>query len=987
MTGLKAQVLSPGPVFTVAHVTENCLGGPVGVRATRLAGRFYQIVTVPITTNKRTEVKQKRRAMLELTQDQVSTHCNQIEHYIDAANAADGSAIDPNANVDHKTIATMKAEIHKSEDVQINRRLVQEELVAAFGDGLGRRLAKSYVRDIEDHIIYCHDESNLCTVYCAAIDLNPLLSMGTKSLGGHSGPPKHLSSYLGQLVNTLFTVSSQVAGAVGIPGALVHMDAFARHDFGPDYMDTNLDDIKQSLEFLVYTINEPAGARGHQCFDEETELLTKEGFKTWDQLSLDDLVMVSHDNGFELAPMLALNLYDHDGEMHSYGKGLQVVTPNHRVLHREDDKYVLSPSSELIDRESVVLPIVPMDRELEDSADAEPYVAYRSDNEVIQYKGKVWCPTTEAGVVVVRRNGKIFISGNSCFSNISIFDKDYFDALYGTTYYPTMPDIKPDWNSYKKLQEYAIDLIREENTRAVLTFPVKTATILHDGKTERDPEFVDMLADDLSKGSQMFLYLSTSVDSLSSCCFSGDQEVTCRADGRLITAPLREVYENCYKFSTLNTLSYDAGGEETVTFKHCSVLQIPRGDKRMMKVRVTNSESGRVHEILVTEDHLHPVLLDPGRLSVDIQTSDLKVGYRIKSAEYLASHFEVVSVDLDTTYSDEYVYCLEMDDKLSPYFVLPFGMVTHNCRLKNSLVEDDNEFSYSLGAGGVSTGSLNVITLNMNRIVQENKNLKSVVDRVIKYQVAHRRIYERFREHGMYPIYDAGYVDMNKQFLTTGVNGLVEAAESLGIPIRPGGEYEEFVMRVLQTLHDANKAAKKEFGYKFNTEFVPAESLGVRNAKWDKEDGYRVTRDCYNSYFFPVEDPKMSIIDKFKLHGGDVIKLLDGGSALHLNLDEHPSKEGYKALIRLAIRTGCEYFTTNVLRTACEDCQHVEFSKKPVCVKCGSTNVSYATRIIGYLKKIPSFSSERQTEAYLRTYHDSRAMEAVLCNENQTEQE
>lgn len=62
------------------------------------------------------------------------------------------------------------------------------------------------------------------------------------------------------------------------------------------------------------------------------------------------------------------------------------------------------------------------------------------------------------------------------------------------------------------------------------------------------------------------------------------------------------------------------------------------------------------------------------------------------------------------------VYCFEVANANEPYFTLPCGMITHNCRLRNEL--QDNTFSYTLGAGGVATGSKCVMSINVNRLVQ-----------------------------------------------------------------------------------------------------------------------------------------------------------------------------------------------------------------------------------------------------------------------------
>jgi ribonucleoside-triphosphate reductase len=228
---------------------------------------------------------------------------------------------------------------------------------------------------------------------------------------------------------------------------------------------------------------------------------------------------------------------------------------------------------------------------------------------------------------------------------------------------------------------------------------------------------------------------------------------------------------------------------------------------------------------------------------------------------------------------------------------------------------------------------------------------------------------EDYLNNGMLPVYDAGFINMDKQFLTIGINGMCEAAESIGIEVSNNDDYKNFVQHYLSIIYNSNKEAKKKYGYMFNTEFVPGENLGVKNAMWDKKDGYIVNRDCYNSYFYLVEDSSLNIIDKFILHGKDMIKYLDGGSALHLNLESYASKESFSKLLKISAKCGCNYFCFNVKITICEDCNHIDKQTKYKCDKCNSKNISWATRVIGYLKKITSFSESRQIEEGFRKYH------------------
>lgn len=147
-----------------------------------------------------------------------------------------------------------------------------------------------------------------------------------------------------------------------------------------------------------------------------------------------------------------------------------------------------------------------------------------------------------------------------------------------------------------------------------------------------------------------------------------------------------------------------------------------------------------------------------------------------------------------------------------------------------------------------------------------------------------------------------------------------------------------------------------------------AENLGVKNAKWDKADKYFVPRDCYNSYFYKVEDDTCNILDKFILHGNKLTKYLDGGSALHCNLEEHLTKEQYRKLLKVAIKEGCSYYTFNIPNTVCNDCGYISKNKLDKCPKCGSEDIDYITRVIGYLRRVSKFSEARIKEAGKRFY-------------------
>ncbi len=295
------------------------------------------------------------------------------------------------------------------------------------------------------------------------------------------------------------------------------------------------------------------------------------------------------------------------------------------------------------------------------------------------------------------------------------------------------------------------------------------------------------------------------------------------------------------------------------------------------------------------------------------------------------------------------------------------------CRLRNEI--QDNGFSYTLGAGGVSTGSKSVLTINLNRCIQHAVKsgilypffLEEVVDLIHKVQLAYNENLKLFKDKGMLPLFDAGYINISRQYLTIGVNGLVEAAQFMGIEINDNPKYEAFVKEILSIVERYNKKYRTK-EVMFNCEMIPAENVGVKHAKWDKEAGFQTFRDCYNSYFYIVEDGSLNVIDKFRLHGRRYVEHLTGGSALHMNLEEHLSKEQYRQLLRVAAVEGCNYFTFNIPNTVCNECNHIDKRYLHECPVCHSKNLDYLTRVIGYMKRVSNFSQARQKEASIRYY-------------------
>ena len=417
----------------------------------------------------------------------------------------------------------------------------------------------------------------------------------------------------------------------------------------------------------------------------------------------------------------------------------------------------------------------------------------------------------------------------SPFTNISYYDHTYFDALFKDFCYPD--GSKPEWKAVDTLQRLFMKWFNEVRLKQVLTFPVETFAMVHDGQDIIDKDYKELCAEMYAEGHSFFTYISDSADSLASCC-----------------------------------------------------------------------------------------------------------------------------------------------------------------RLRNELAE--NTFSPTSGLTGVMTGSCNVITINVNRFVQDTvrkhalqghwqqhterfkEELVAILERVYKYHIAFKTMLYDLEDKGMFAASNGGYIYMSKLYSTIGINGLNEGARFLGMQVSNNAEYIQFLQLILGTIKEQNKRHSihdRKRPVLFNSEVVPAEGLGGKNYNWDKADGYWVPADenLYNSYFYNAHDDT-SVLDKFILHGRQTYQFTDGGSAAHINLDDHLSKAQYLKLIDFAIANGTNYFTFNIPNSKCEDCGHVV--KKPVstCHKCGSQHITQYTRVIGYLRPIKTFGQDRQIEAAKRVYSNGK---------------
>lgn len=554
----------------------------------------------------------------------------------------------------------------------------------------------------------------------------------------------------------------------------------------------------------------------------------------------------------------------------------------------------------------------------------------------------------------------------SAFVNFSYFDKPFFEAMFGEFCFPD--GTKPIWESLNWLQKEFMVWFNNERLKTIITFPVESfALIYKDGKFE-DEESAKFVAEEYARGHSFFTYISDTADSLSSCCFKGDEVIKIYdKDGKIFSTTIEDFvnYNNSDICKDGNTClksdfyidSYNLSGEKE-RVKITGTLK--KEYTGVMYTFNTGEDS-----ITITADHELMVKNNKGEI-ISKKAEDVAKSIEDYELVVVEMNFKKIMSVQTNHVEKQVVYDIELQK--NHYFVAN-NIVSHNCRLKNKV--QTKEFNFTNGNLGVQTGSKSVITINLNRILQDfwkNKKssdtiftsletefqdyLNSILERVLKYHVAYNELLWDMYNANLLPVYKSGFINLDKQYLTYGINGLNSAAEFLGFKCTNNEDYKMFckiIFKIISSFCDNHNGVYFNHKVTLNVEQVPAESLGLKNFNWDKEDGYYVgDGNLYTSYIFKPNDPNVSVLDKLIMHSKQFASNeLSGGQAAHINLDHHLDSEQYWKLLNFAGKVGCSYFTFNIPNSECDDCGYI--TKVPIkqCPKCGSEKISYYDRVIG----------------------------------------
>ena len=1028
-----AKSILPQQVETVEDVQDK-------IEDLLMSEHFYDVAKAYIIYRKKHEESRLIRSRL-----------NYMEQYsTSSSNASSSSETDANANVSMKNVANLEGEVYKATNRIIQRQRMKDKLYELYPE-----VAKKYEEDLNNHIIYTHDEASTPVLkpYCMAVTLYPLMMDGVGKIDGITpSAPNDISSFSGQVTNLAFLLSSQCKGAVAFGDYFVTLNYYVVKEFGDNWYEkldcistsehhviprTVKDSIEKGMKQFIWGVNQPAGNRSYNSPFTNVSWYDKYYFESlfgnfhypdrskpkWEQVDtlqrmfmelmrrirlikpitfpVTTMALVHNNKEYldkdykelcaeEWAKGGSFFCYTSDNPSSlascCFSKNTKVLWKNsfngvqcttleelHNIKWEPNKKnlkifhngsWVRGKSIKLPNREMFKITtcnnkeFIMSDNHINVTYDGEKSAKELTTEDYLMFNTSILYPITENNEHLTYENGLLIglFIGDGTFGNYVCQD--------GSVYNFQLSLNEDKWNKVKDalntLGEFKLGTICN-NVYPIHCYSKELTTFISKWTTN-EPNKTTALNKSLNLN-----------------CLT--QSVEFRRgilDGWYITDGGNS--NRCYTVS-----------KQLV--ENMEILCTSLGLQTIIDISDRTDEA----VIIRGQEYTRNYPLYCLRWYVEDNHRVNKTAIKTWKKKNNSIYWKIKSIE-PIDYKDD-IYCIQCNNEDEPYFTLPCGLITHNCRVLNEM--SNNTFSSTTGMTGVMTGSCNVITLNINRIVQDwakeettwwseegdknllhckdnipllKKYLVNILERVYKYHIAYKTMLYDLEERGMLAPSNGDYIYIKKLYSTIGIIGYTEAAKFLGLEISNNKDYKEFLQLILGTIKEQNKLHSikdKKRPFLFNSEAVPGEGLGIKLYNWDKEDGYEVPEDqnLYNCYFYNPWSTNTSVLDKIKLHGKDIAYYTDGGQACHINLDTHLSKEQYIKLLDVAKNEGCNYFTFNIPISECKDCNHIVNAPIKECPKCGSHNIKYYTRIIGYLTAVDNWSIERQEEFKHRKYY------------------
>ena len=955
----------------------------------------------------------------------IRSRLNYMDTYKDSdVNASTSSETDANANVASKNVANLEGEVYKVTNRIIQRQRMKDKLNKLYP---GQELGRQYIKDLENHIIYTHDEASTPVLkpYCKAVTLYPLMLEGVGNIDGVTpSAPNDIQSFSGQVTNAVFLFSSQCKGAVALGDYFIALNYYVIQEFGPVWYE-KIDEVVTNSHFLhqytvghyirkgmkqfIYGVNQPAGNRSYNSPFSNVSFYDKVYFKSlFGEFYYPDGTQPEW-NAIDKLQRIFMQLL----------REIRLIKP---LTFPVTTMALVHNGKEYLDPEYKELCA-------EEWAKGGSFFCYTSDNPTslasccFSKDTKILWKSSTEGVKLTtleelhntkwdpyKKNLKIFHNGSwvggksiklpnrQMYKVTTYNNKEYYmtDNHINVTLEGEKPTSELSLNDYLLFNTKPLAAIPENNEHLTFSQGFVIGAFLGDGSFGPEIKgtiYETIISQNINKKEETKKRFKSALRQ-----FGLDNNVR-------IDEPHNNVYNvrvSCKELVAFiqkwtlwerGTYAYNKKLNlncllQSVDFRRGILAGWYSTDGgNSNRCYTTSKELAEDMEALITSLGLNSIINISDRTDekVIIREQEYDRNYPLYCVRWYSEcnhrvnkdkehswifknnsiYFKIKDIE-QVRYSDD-VYCIECKNTNEPYFTLPSGLITHNCRVLNEM--SDNTFSSTTGMTGVMTGSCNVITLNLNRIVQDwcksiggipkignqHDSLKfyliDILNRVYKYHIAYKTMLYEMEDAKMFSDCNAGYIYMRKLYSTIGLIGYCEAAQFLGLSISNNEEYKDFLKLVFGTVKEENKRhsihdSKRPF--LFNSEAIPGEGLGVKLYNYDKKDGYVVpeNQNLYNCYFYNPWD-ETSILDKFKLHGRGIAQYCDGGQALHANLDAHLSKQQYLHLLDVAKDEGTNYFTFNIPMSQCRECGHVVNAPIYECPICHCKHIKYYTRIIG----------------------------------------
>jgi hypothetical protein len=674
-----------------------------------------------------------KKTFTRLTDTQIQTKVNFIDQYINSTNAASGSTVDQNANVSSKNIATLEAELNKDINIQVNRKLVYNKLIKLFD----KEIADEYIRQLESHEIYCHDENSI-KPYCCSISLYPFLLDGLTTLGGESKAPKHLESFCGSFINLIFAISSQFAGAIAAVEFIFYLHYFACKEYGKDYLTTHSKELDNHLQHVVYAINQPAAARGYQSIFFNISLYDKYYFESL----FGDFVFP-----------------DEEGTKPDF-EGVNALQKHFmKWFNKEREKALLT--FPVITAAMLTQNNIPKDKDFadmcaEELSEGNSFFMYMSDsadslasccfdeNQMILMKSSEgvhhmsFKEFKNSKYNDTKRNHTIFHNGSWVKGKLVELDanRDMYKITTANNKEIIVSDnhIHPTLYGDKTTSELTIEDLLLFNNNKLDSFPEKDLNLTYEQGYLIGAYLGDGCFDKtriLANGDSVIYTLQLSLNE--KCYEEIGKHINIANEqlGNNATMRLNTPYNNVYPCSLnskeavkfiIKWTNWERGiYAHNKELNMDVLLQSYEFRKGILagwyatdggnsnRCYTTSKKMAYQMEALITSLGLNSIidLSDRTNEKVIIRNVEYKRNYPLfcvrwydsknkRSADGVyvfknnSTYFNITSIE-KVEYDKEKIYCFEMNNQNEPYFTLPNGIITHNCRLRNDIT--DNTFS------------------------------------------------------------------------------------------------------------------------------------------------------------------------------------------------------------------------------------------------------------------------------------------------------